>query len=269
MAAIAEVQLDGHREEAVVNRFYNNGEWGLPEVTVVTGAHVEESTLSERWRTIRAVAVSNSPTCSSPRRLFVLGDTTAAAHHNTILAVDGVPALREGDVVSGGRLFGPPGAMSTNGAGDVALVWPIVFNDSPAKPSLLLNGQSVLDCSDQVFYRNSFYDITHIYPKLAVSEQDGAGSLGIYCVVRLSNRSNHVTFDALIRSVMPGMSITYCTGDFNQDGNADQNDVDALINVVAGGDADGTVNPDYNCDGNVDQGDVDALINVIAGGDCD
>jgi hypothetical protein len=61
---------------------------------------------------------------------------------------------------------------------------------------------------------------------------------------------------------------TGCDPDFNQDGNADQDDIAYLINVVGGGPNPTGRDPDFNMDGNVDQDDVSALINVVAGGDC-
>jgi hypothetical protein len=59
-----------------------------------------------------------------------------------------------------------------------------------------------------------------------------------------------------------------CDPDFNQDGNADQDDVAYLVNVVAGGENPTGRDPDFNRDGNVDQDDTAALINVVAGGNC-
>jgi len=59
-----------------------------------------------------------------------------------------------------------------------------------------------------------------------------------------------------------------CDPDYNQDGNADQDDIAYLVSVVAGGENPTGRDPDFNQDGNVDQDDVAALINVVAGGDC-
>ncbi|MCC6952380.1 MAG: hypothetical protein IT433_13165 [Phycisphaerales bacterium] len=59
-----------------------------------------------------------------------------------------------------------------------------------------------------------------------------------------------------------------CDGDFNGDGNIDQDDVAYIINVIAGGDNPNNRDPDFNDDGNTDQGDVDALVNLVAGGSC-
>lgn len=59
-----------------------------------------------------------------------------------------------------------------------------------------------------------------------------------------------------------------CDPDYNQDGNADQDDIMYLINVIAGGPNPTGLDPDYTHDGNADQDDVLALINVIAGGAC-
>jgi methionine-rich copper-binding protein CopC len=59
-----------------------------------------------------------------------------------------------------------------------------------------------------------------------------------------------------------------CDTDFNQDGNADQDDVAYLINVVSGGPNPTGLDPDFNQDGNADQDDIAALIGVIAGGPC-
>lgn len=59
-----------------------------------------------------------------------------------------------------------------------------------------------------------------------------------------------------------------CPADFNQDGNADQDDVTYLINVIGGGENPSGRDPDFNEDGNVDQDDIAALINVVGGGAC-
>jgi hypothetical protein len=59
-----------------------------------------------------------------------------------------------------------------------------------------------------------------------------------------------------------------CEPDYNQDGNADQDDVVYLINVIAGGDNLSGLDPDFNKDGNVNQDDVVALINMLSGGGC-
>lgn len=59
-----------------------------------------------------------------------------------------------------------------------------------------------------------------------------------------------------------------CIIDFNDDGNADQDDVIYLLNVIAGGENPSGNDPDFNRDGNLDQDDVLALINAVGGGDC-
>jgi hypothetical protein len=60
----------------------------------------------------------------------------------------------------------------------------------------------------------------------------------------------------------------YCDGDFNWDGNVDQEDAWYLVNVIAGGTNETGRFADYNRDGNEDQDDVLALIHTIAGGGC-
>jgi len=62
--------------------------------------------------------------------------------------------------------------------------------------------------------------------------------------------------------------VPYCDGDFNWDGNSDQDDVLYLANVLAGGDNETGRFPDYNRDGNEDQDDLLALVHTIAGGGC-
>lgn len=59
-----------------------------------------------------------------------------------------------------------------------------------------------------------------------------------------------------------------CIVDFNDDGNADQDDVLYLLNVVGGGENPSGYDPDVNRDGNLDQDDVSLLISLVAGGDC-
>ena len=62
--------------------------------------------------------------------------------------------------------------------------------------------------------------------------------------------------------------VPYCDGDFNWDGNVDQDDVMYLANVLAGGGNETGRFPDYNRDGNEDQDDLLALVHTIAGGGC-
>jgi hypothetical protein len=59
-----------------------------------------------------------------------------------------------------------------------------------------------------------------------------------------------------------------CDPDYNQDGNADQEDVAYLVGVIAGGPNPTGRDPDFNQDGNIDQDDYRALVDVIAGGPC-
>ncbi|MCE7975536.1 MAG: hypothetical protein DYG92_14640, partial [Leptolyngbya sp. PLA1] len=62
--------------------------------------------------------------------------------------------------------------------------------------------------------------------------------------------------------------VPYCEGDFNWDGNTDQDDAMYLANVLAGGDNPTGRWADYNRDGNEDQDDLLALVHTIAGGGC-
>ncbi|MCC6952313.1 MAG: hypothetical protein IT433_12830 [Phycisphaerales bacterium] len=62
--------------------------------------------------------------------------------------------------------------------------------------------------------------------------------------------------------------LPYCDGDFNWDGNVDQDDVMYLANVLAGGENPTGRWADYNRDGNEDQDDLLALVHTIAGGGC-
>jgi len=71
----------------------------------------------------------------------------------------------------------------------------------------------------------------------------------------------------LLVAVQP-TNIPYCDGDFNWDGNVDQDDVLYLANVLAGGGNETGRFPDYNRDGNEDQDDLLALVHTIAGGGC-
>jgi hypothetical protein len=68
--------------------------------------------------------------------------------------------------------------------------------------------------------------------------------------------------------LLSGVPTPACDPDYNQDGNADQDDVAYLLNVVAGGDNPTGRDPDFNQDGNIDQDDYAALISVVAGGPC-
>ena len=59
-----------------------------------------------------------------------------------------------------------------------------------------------------------------------------------------------------------------CDGDFNGDGNVDQDDVACLAQIVAGDPSCSANDPDFNRDGNVDQDDISALAQVVAGAPC-
>ena len=59
-----------------------------------------------------------------------------------------------------------------------------------------------------------------------------------------------------------------CNPDYNDDGNADQDDISYLVNVVAGGANPLNKDPDFNRDGNADQDDIALLVGVIAGSPC-
>jgi hypothetical protein len=60
-----------------------------------------------------------------------------------------------------------------------------------------------------------------------------------------------------------------CLGDYNADGNVDQDDVAALVQDIAAGTQSFPPNtPDINADGNADQDDVMFLINLIASTGC-
>ncbi|MCE7975177.1 MAG: hypothetical protein DYG92_12780 [Leptolyngbya sp. PLA1] len=62
--------------------------------------------------------------------------------------------------------------------------------------------------------------------------------------------------------------VPFCDGDFDWDGNVDQEDVWALGHILAGhGNPTGRW-ADYNRDGNEDQDDLLALVHTIAGGGC-
>ncbi|MCC6951806.1 MAG: beta-propeller fold lactonase family protein [Phycisphaerales bacterium] len=69
-------------------------------------------------------------------------------------------------------------------------------------------------------------------------------------------------------AVWPGPAGPVCDPDFNQDGNADQDDVRYLVGVLAGGENPTRIDPDFNRDGNADQDDVNALVHVVGGGPC-
>ncbi|MCE7974370.1 MAG: hypothetical protein DYG92_08645 [Leptolyngbya sp. PLA1] len=79
-----------------------------------------------------------------------------------------------------------------------------------------------------------------------------------------SDPARHTTLT--IRVSPPEAS--FCDGDFNWDGNTDQDDVLYLANVLAGGENPTGRWADYNRDGNEDQDDLLALVHTIAGGGC-
>lgn len=64
--------------------------------------------------------------------------------------------------------------------------------------------------------------------------------------------------------------VGWCDGDFNADGNVDQDDIACLAQAVAGDWSclGAGIDPDFNSDGNVDQDDVAALAQVVGGAGC-
>jgi len=70
-------------------------------------------------------------------------------------------------------------------------------------------------------------------------------------------------------AITGGVAEVACRTDYNQDGNADQDDLVALIQDIAAGTTSYPPNsPDVNDDGNVDQNDVAELIDLLASGGC-
>jgi hypothetical protein len=88
----------------------------------------------------------------------------------------------------------------------------------------------------------------------------------IVSMVRTTGTYNHGYADNI--SLILGAPPPTCDPDFNEDGNADQDDVACLAQVVAGDPACSDRDPDFNGDGNVDQDDIDALAQVVAGAPC-
>jgi hypothetical protein len=96
--------------------------------------------------------------------------------------------------------------------------------------------------------------------------------------VEVAQGGDHVVGVRITRPITAGAEVwqhvdnviltPVCDPDYNQDGNADQDDVAYLVNVIGGGDNPTGRDPDFNGDGNADQDDVMALINVLAGGGC-
>ncbi|MCE7975453.1 MAG: hypothetical protein DYG92_14210 [Leptolyngbya sp. PLA1] len=86
--------------------------------------------------------------------------------------------------------------------------------------------------------------------------------------VRANAQSAWESRDTLVRFRVQPPDIPYCDGDFNWDGNTDQDDVWYLANVLAGGENPTGRFADYNRDGNEDQDDLLALVHTIAGGGC-
>ena len=74
--------------------------------------------------------------------------------------------------------------------------------------------------------------------------------------------------DTILHIRIQPPDVPYCDGDFNWDGNVDQDDVMYLANVLAGGGNETGRFPDYNRDGSEDQDDLLALVHTIAGGGC-
>ncbi|MCE7975175.1 MAG: hypothetical protein DYG92_12770 [Leptolyngbya sp. PLA1] len=86
--------------------------------------------------------------------------------------------------------------------------------------------------------------------------------------VRSGQGSAYPDRDTVLHIRIQPPDVPYCDGDFNWDGNTDQDDVLYLANVLAGGDNPTGRWADYNRDGNEDQDDLLALIHTIAGGGC-
>jgi hypothetical protein len=100
-------------------------------------------------------------------------------------------------------------------------------------------------------------------PTLRINPATQADGGAYTCTV--SNACASAVSGAATLTVNPAAG---CDGDYNQDGNVDQDDVAYLVNVIAGGANPSGRDPDFTRDGNVDQEDYVALVNVIAGGPC-
>ncbi|MFZ2874311.1 MAG: M36 family metallopeptidase [Phycisphaerales bacterium] len=71
-----------------------------------------------------------------------------------------------------------------------------------------------------------------------------------------------------VDNVLISCVVQCCDGDYNRDGNNDQDDINLLVDVVAGGPNPGGLDPDFNQDGNVDAGDIAALVDFVASAEC-
>ena len=98
------------------------------------------------------------------------------------------------------------------------------------------------------------------------------GNPGLGCPETWHCTSDHPPHIRLVRCTLDiriqPPDVPYCDGDFNWDGNTDQDDVLYLANVLAGGENPTGRWADYNRDGNEDQDDLLALVHTIAGGGC-
>jgi probable HAF family extracellular repeat protein len=98
-------------------------------------------------------------------------------------------------------------------------------------------------------------------PSAAIGVRDLTGTFSVRC--RVTSTCGSVFSTPATLTVTP-----CCDPDYNQDGNADQDDIAYLVNVIGGGENPTNRDPDFNQDGNADQDDVSALIDVVAGGAC-
>ncbi|MFZ2874310.1 MAG: dockerin type I domain-containing protein [Phycisphaerales bacterium] len=234
---------------------------------------------------------------AQPLNFTDLGDRTHAETFSTSIA------LASADDVAWFRIELPT-ATATDGFFDLWATWPAVpvppeslsftrgglYNNSGERISVASGGsvaENVLmsfGLNDPrppvcVFYPDA--DEQVICGPVAFAGQRGDLAEGVYWLAiarepavfgpenwEVEGRSTRNERNATVWFRIQPAGEPYCDGDFDWDGNVDQEDVRYLVNILGGAHNETGRWADYNRDGNEDQDDALALIHTIAGGGC-
>ncbi|MBL9002410.1 MAG: hypothetical protein JNK25_14870 [Phycisphaerae bacterium] len=223
----------------------------------------------EGWENFSGVGVNNDGDT------LIWGDFITASQTDNFIAVNRVPAVREGDTVDGITI--PSGstvrAASISNIGTAAYIWSfsttnrVLFHGNIAD----LRGTSIkvvrigdlLDLDGDGIGDLTVRDLPETTTTTSAMDLGDDGYL--YTSITVSDIGQTAT-RKIIAKFCPGCSTACppCPADFNQDGGVDGSDVEAFYVVWESGEGCGDVNED----GGVDGGDVETFFARWEAGGC-
>lgn len=129
------------------------------------------------WTRFRHVEVSDGADCFMPRRVLISGDVVSNRYSDSVVMIGTGVGLREGNLVDGLTLSGPPLAVDMNRSGDWVCVW--VARGDVERPAIFLNAGRLLSVHDVVDTDSDGigdHVIAFVHPVVAVSDASGASS---------------------------------------------------------------------------------------------